>query len=212
MKAIKITYYYDALCGWCHGFTPVFNQIYNEYQSEITFDVVSGGLFVGDRVGPINKIVPYVKAGAYKTVASVTGVEFGPAFINKALGEGKMTLNSLYPAIALCIVKAHYPEHTVAFASLLHQAFYIHGMDSEDVAGYTSYATTLCIPPGEFEDKMKDPIYKEKALADFSATREQGIAGYPVLIVDVGGEKGMLTNGYASYEALKRKIDTGLEG
>jgi putative protein-disulfide isomerase len=210
MKELKITYYYDALCGWCYGFSPTFNKIYAEYQAEINFDVVSGGLFLGERVGPINKIVPYVKAGAYKTVESVTGVKFGQDFVKKALGEGKMTLNSLYPAIALCIIKADYPAHTVAFASLLHQAFYVDGMDSEYIEGYAAYAAKLGIESAEFNEKMKDSLYEEKAIAEFNHISKEGITGYPILTVEMGEEKAMLSNGYASYGSLKEKIDTVL--
>lgn len=207
MEEIKITYYYDALCGWCYGFSPVFNQIYTEYQSEIAFDVVSGGLFLGNRVGPINEVAPYIKAGAYKTVETTTGVKFGKDFIKKGLEQGKMTLNSLYPAIALCIVKTDYPKHTVAFAGLLHQAFYINGMDPEKMDGYASYAASLGIETAEFNEKMKDPVYEQKALVEFTLAGQQGLGGYPALVLEVDGRKEVLSSGYVSYEVLKGKVD-----
>ena len=210
MEPIKITYYYDALCGWCFGFSPVFNQIYTEYQSKIDFDVVSGGLFMGDRVGGINEIAPYIKAGAYKTVESTTGVQFGKDFIEKGLEQGKMRLNSLYPAIALCIVKETHPTQTVAFAGLLHRAFYVDGMDSEYIDGYASYAATLGLARDEFNKKMKDPVYQKKALAEFNHANQQGVGGYPALVLEVEGKKAILSNGYVSYEVLKEKIDAVL--
>jgi putative protein-disulfide isomerase len=207
MKDIKITYYYDALCGWCYGFSPVFNQIYAEYQSKITFDVVSGGLFLGNRVGPINEVAPYIKAGAYKTVESTTGVKFGKGFIENGLEQGKMMLNSLYPAIALCIVKADYPEHTVAFAGLLHQAFYVDGMDPVKVDGYAAYAASLGIDTAEFNEKMKNPVYEQHALAEFSFAGQQGLGGYPALVLEVDGKREVLSSGYVSYAVLKGKVD-----
>jgi len=210
MENIKITYYYDALCGWCYGFSPVFNKVYNDYKSEIDFDVVSGGLFLDERVGPINQIAPYIKAGAYKTVESTTGIKFGKDFIKKGLEQGNMTLNSLYPAIALCIVKADYPRQTVAFAGLLHKAFYVDGMDSEDLAGYANYAASLGIASKEFNEKMKNPIYQQKALKEFNHAGQQGIGGYPALVLEANGKKKILSSGYASYEVLQQKIDVVL--
>lgn len=207
MKDIKITYYYDALCGWCYGFSPVFNQIYTEYQSEIAFDVVSGGLFLGDRVGEINTVAPYIKAGAYKTVETTTGVKFGAGFLKKGLEEGNMTLNSLYAAIALCIVKADYPAHTVAFAGLLHQAFYVDGMNPVDIEGYTSYAAKLGIPSADLNAKMKASAYQEMALKEFQLASQQGIGGYPALVLEVDGKREVLSSGYVAYGVLKGKVD-----
>lgn len=207
MEDIKITYYYDALCGWCYGFSPVFNQIHAEYKGGIAFDVVSGGLFLGDRVGLINEVAPYIKAGAYKTVESSTGVQFGEGFLKKGLEEGNMMLNSLYPAIALCIVKADYPQHKVAFAGLLHQAFYVDGMNPVDVAIYTSYAAQLGIPSAAFNAKMKDSVYEEMALKEFQFASQQGIGGYPALVLEMDGKKEILSSGYVSYGVLKEKVD-----
>jgi putative protein-disulfide isomerase len=207
MKDIKITYYYDALCGWCYGFSPVFNQIYAEYKGEIVFDVVSGGLFLGDRVGLINDVAPYIKEGAYKVVESTAGVEFGKDFIEKGLEQGNMTLNSLYAGIALCIVKADYPQHTVAFAGLLHQAFYVDGMNPVDVAIYASYAAKLGIPSADFNAKMKASAYQEMALAEFKLAGQQGIGGYPALVLEVDGKREVLSSGYVSYAVLKGKVD-----
>lgn len=210
MKDIKITYYYDALCGWCYGFSPVFKQIHETYDAQINFEVVSGGLFLGERVGPINEIAPYIKQGAYKTVESRTGVKFGADFIEKALNQGNMVMNSLYPAIALCIVKEEYPNQSIAFASLLHQAFYVDGMDSENVEGYASYVIKLGLSIKDFNKKMNDPIYKQKALEEFNRSNQQGIGGFPALIIEANGNRQILSNGYVDYEVLKQKIEVVL--
>lgn len=210
MNDIKITYYYDALCGWCYGFSPVFEQIHATYNSKIEFEVVSGGLFLGERIGPINEIAPYIKQGAYKTVESRTGVKFGADFIEKALNQGKMSMNSLYPTIALCIVKEEYPNQHIAFASLLHQAFYVDGMDSENIEGYEAYVKTLGISIADFNKKMKAPNYKQKALSEFNRSNQQGIGGFPALVIEKDGKQQILSNGYVDYEILKQKIDAVL--
>ena len=76
----KLIYVYDALCGWCFGFSPVMSTFAKKYQSEIEVQVVSGGMIRGDRIGPIGEVAPYIKE-AYKTVEDSTGITFGKAFL-----------------------------------------------------------------------------------------------------------------------------------
>ena len=77
---VKLIYYFDALCGWCYGFSPVVSKLQETYKNKIDFEVISGGLFLGNRVGTVNDVAPYIKAGAYKSVESRTGVKFGKSF------------------------------------------------------------------------------------------------------------------------------------
>ncbi len=52
-KKVKLIYVYDALCGWCYGFSPVMMQLHSKYKDSIDFQVVSGGMITGNRIGPI---------------------------------------------------------------------------------------------------------------------------------------------------------------
>ncbi len=207
MKNIKITYYYDALCGWCFGFSPVFKEIHKTYHAKIDFEVISGGLFLGDRVGPINEVAPYIKAGAYKTVESTTGVIFGKGFVERGLEQGNMIMNSLYPAMALCVVKSDYPQQVIPFVGLLHQAFYVDGKNPEDIEMYGDYAAQLGINKAVFNEKMQLEVFQKQALEEFSLSSQQNIGGFPALVLEVGGKKTILSSGYTSYEVLERKME-----
>ena len=117
---IKVLYFYDALCGWCYGFSLVIKEVKTAYDDKFDFEIISGGLRLGDAVGPIGEVAPYIKAGAYKTVEQTCGVKFGDDFVNGPLQEGTMILNSLQPAIALAIVKKLKPKKAFEFSSILH--------------------------------------------------------------------------------------------
>ncbi|MFW5658939.1 MAG: hypothetical protein ACOCZ8_03040, partial [Bacteroidota bacterium] len=40
---MKVIYVYDALCGWCYGFSPNIQQLHDEFGDRVDFEVVSGG-------------------------------------------------------------------------------------------------------------------------------------------------------------------------
>ena len=55
-------YVYDALCGWCYGFSPVMQNVAAKYDDRLNFEVISGGMVTGPRVGPIGQVAPYIKS------------------------------------------------------------------------------------------------------------------------------------------------------
>ncbi len=210
MKKLKVVYYADVLCGWCYGFSPVISKIYQEYSDQIDFDVVSGGLFLGNRAGLINEVAPHIKAGAYKKVEALTGVKFGDAFLNEALEKGTMILNSLPHAIAICIIKERFPEKAIEFTSLLHKAVYYNGMDSENLPAYEKYAAQIGFDSDEFSSKMLDPVYTDKALKGFERFGQQEVNVFPSLMLETGDENILLSSGSISYEDLKDLLDKHL--
>ena len=95
---IKLIYVYDALCGWCYGFSSVINQFAEKYENDLIFEVISGGMVTGGRIGPIGEVVGYI-SWAYKDVENATGIKFGNNFLNKTLKDGKAIFTSIPPAI-----------------------------------------------------------------------------------------------------------------
>jgi len=206
MKKPKITYYYDALCGWCYGFSPVVEHIHDKYKDFISFNIVNGGLFVGDRVGLVNDVAPYIKQGAYKTVEAKTGVKFGDEFINQALGNNSMLLDSLPPSIALCIVKKSRPDLVMDYASALLNAFYHDGMSADELEKYELIAKGLGMKTNDFLAKMKQDIYIKAAWEEFAFCISNHIGGYPCLTLQTEQETITLSSGYSSFETIDAAI------
>jgi len=132
MSDDKLIYYTDGLCGWCFGFSPVMTNISEYFNAQLSIDVISGGLFLGERTGKVNQIAPYIKQGAYKQVERTTGVKFGHGFLDDINGDERISLNSMPMAQALCIVKEQYPDKVLPFLKQLLDAVYIDGMNSDD--------------------------------------------------------------------------------
>ena len=202
-----LIYYFDALCGWCYGFSPVITKIQANYQNHLAIEVVSGGLFLGDRIGLINEIAPYIKAGAYKTVEAHTGVTFGDAFLEELTGEGKIVLNSFLTAIALEIVKEQFPEQQVAFASLLLHGVYHDGISPIDLNALANRAVNIGMDKGEFLHKMEDSRYVILAQQGFEKFKSSGYSGMPTLALEEGNHTMKLATGYRNYEELSATLN-----
>ncbi len=208
---IKLTYYYDALCGWCYGFSPVMSKLQDEFGHKLNIEVISGGLFLGNRAGLVNEVAPHIKAGAYKSVEDKTGVKFGESFLIDVFGEGKMILSSLPPSIALCIVREKYPEKQLEFAEMLLRAVYFDGINPTIIDDYKNYVTKIGFDLEEFNTKMKDDKYKKMAEEEFSVFRSSQFSGMPALVLEKENQQILLTKGYTNFDELRIIIEQFLE-
>lgn len=209
-EKVTITYYYDALCGWCYGFTDVFKKFQSHHQNSIEFKIVSGGLFLDKRIGNINTVAPYIKEGAYKSVEQVSGIYFGELFLEKLFGIG-IEMNSLPPAIAMCVVKENKPEQAIYFAELLLKAVYRDGINSTNFKEYSPYVEQIGFNITDFNHLVTLEHYKNAALNDFAMFSQHKISGMPTLVVDNGIEKKTINNGYASFDDLDQRLSLFLK-
>lgn len=211
-KKAQLTYHFDALCGWCYGFSSAINQLHEKYQDTVDFNVISGGLFSGDRAGRINDVAPHIKAGAYKRVEDQTGIKFGKPFLDDVFGDGKMTLDSLWPAIAFYIVKERFPEQTMAFAKILTDAVHADGIDPINLDAYAQLAAQVGFTGSEaFNRKMKNEKYKELALQGFQFHASSDVRYFPSVTVETKNGKSLLAEGSATFEELDKRLSQFLE-
>ena len=211
MKAMKIegptiVYIYDALCGWCYGFSPVMQQLQHTYADRFDFRVISGGMITGERIGPIGEVAPYIK-WAYKEVEEKCGVKFGEGFLRGVLEEGSTVFTSIPPAIAMAVFESYQPRQTVAFASALQRAIYYDGIDPNAFSAYGPHAAEFGIDADEFVAKMGAPGFLEAAQRDFQTAAQIGVSGFPTLFLYDGRQWHLLARGYAPYMGIRRRVD-----
>ncbi len=203
---LKLIYVYDALCGWCYGFSPVMQKLAEEYGDRLDITVLSGGMIIGERAGPIGEVAGYIKE-AYKTVEERTGVKFGQAFLEGTLAEGTTVIHSLQPAIALCAVKELARDRSLEFAGLLHKAIYRDGIAPTVVENYVPYAEQIGLDKKTFLDAMLSKRYLEQAEREFDVVTKLGIRGFPTLLLETEERLYRLLSGYVPYEELKKVIE-----
>ncbi len=207
----KLYYAFDPLCGWCFGFSPEFEKLYEEYGDELEFEVISGGMVTGDRVGPIGETAPYIKE-AYKTVEQSSGVEFGRAFLDHLFHDGSHVFSSIEPSIALAVVKELKPGEQVRFASYLHRAVYVDGLPPVEFESYVSYAEKIGIDRETFLEYCGKDEMRERAEADFQRSSDLGVDGFPTILYSDGGELQIISRGYTSAREVSRRLNAVRRG
>lgn len=202
MEKPAIYYIYDALCGWCYGFSPVINKFYEEHKNDFNFQVLSGGLVTGNKIGPIGVVAPYIKEG-YKQVEKRTGIEFGEAFLEDILEPGEALFSSIPPARAMALFRNQLPDKQIEFASRLQKAFYYDALPPADWNTYGKCAADFGLNADEFAEKMQHPKIEEVVYEEFRVVSHWGIQGFPAVVLQKENQAYLLTNGYTDYENLE---------
>jgi putative protein-disulfide isomerase len=202
MAKMKVIYVYDALCGWCYGFSPVIEEFARTHANELDIEVVSGGMVTGERIGPIGEVAAYI-SWAYKDVEKATGVTFGKHFLEGILRDGKAVFTSIPPAIALSVFKSLKPEQSLAFAARLQKAVYYDGIEPEKLAAYGTLAKEFGIDADDFIAKMQQEDYANAAEEDFSKSAALQVSGFPTIFLEHKGKLVLFGRGYTSIQNLE---------
>jgi len=200
----EFIYVYDALCGWCYGFSPVIERMYNENREQMMFSVISGGLVTGERVAPVRGMAGYIRK-AIPHLEQMTGVKIGEAY-KKVLDEGDRISDSVPPAIALAVFREEHPQSVVPFIIAVQKANFVYGEDLNDPETYGKIAASFGSDEAQFVEKIKDPAYIQRADDDFRQAAAFGITGFPAVIYRKDDKYFLLSRGYCEYEVLNGRL------
>jgi putative protein-disulfide isomerase len=207
-----IIYCYDAYCGWCYGFSPVMKEIELQYREQLQFEVLSGGMIIGEEKHHIGLIANYVSR-TYKNVEELTGISFGKDYLWHVFNPDKSDwhLDSEIPAIALCVFKEYYPERQVEFAADLQFGLHCEGRDLTDDEAYRHLLEKYNIPPTEFYEKLRSENFKESAYYEFALCKQLQVTGFPAVMLQVTESKFyLLSRGYTDLATMKSRLDNVL--
>lgn len=205
MEKAKLLYFYDPLCGWCFGFSPVIKKLEKEFQSQIDFEAISGGMVLGDRVKPLSEMKDYLKE-AMPRLEEMTGVKFGKPYL-EILEEGSLMLNSELPCIAMTVYKSMTNKSSVEFASALQSTLYEKGINLNEIENYKELVESFDLPWEVFKSKLEDPAYKEKTYQEFQIGQQMGIGGFPSVVLSIGKQGYLIARGYRPESEMKAVIE-----
>jgi putative protein-disulfide isomerase len=195
---VKLVYVFDAYCGWSHAFSGTLQEVIARHP-DLPVEVVSGGLFTGQRRVPIREF-GFIK-GANVQVTAQTGARFGDAF-NAVLDEGSFVMDSEAAARGLIALRQAAPEKAAELAIAMQKAFFHDGLSLSDAKTYRKIAAEFGLDSdavvGAFKTAVPD--------ADFQQAARFGVSGYPTLIAVRGNDAYALARGHANIEQIEQRL------
>lgn len=180
-------------------------KLYDNFHQSIDFEILSGGMIVGNTAGPISYSAPYIKE-IYKRVEEFTGIKFGDDFIKNILDPGKAIFSSEKPAIALCIIKEIKPDITFKFSFELQSLIYYKGFEPDNFATYEYLAKMFSLDEKLFLKGMKSSSFIVAARNEFKRVQSLGVRGFPYVFLEHQGNRYLISNGYTKFENIQKSL------
>lgn len=190
---MKLVYAFDAYCGWSYGFAPTLAEFVRRHPG-LDVDVVSGGLFTGERRVPIREF-GYVQ-GANAKISELTGATFGPDYARLIEG-GSFVMDSEAAARGMVALRQTAPDRAVELAAAIQQAFYVDGLSLSDPATYRWVAEVVGLDPDAVLGRFAAPGSAAAAKGDFARAARLGVDSFPTL----------LAVGHATVDQVDRRLD-----
>lgn len=207
-ESLKVTYIFDAYCGWCWGLSGALGQYAQEEGDNVQIEVLSGGLFSGDRAAALGDFSHIPEAN--QRISQLTGAEFGEPY-QAELEKGTLFIDSDDASRGLVALKRVAPGRDVELAHALQSAFYLEGLSLSEDATYSYIAQELGLNSEEVLQALKDPETAELAAKERAYTKELGVNSYPTLLVHT--QQGLVKVGspVRTSEQLKEDIAQAVE-
>ena len=206
MEKPTIYYIYDALCGWCYGFSPVITEFFEKHRDHYNFQVLSGGMVIGEKEGQIGVVAGYIK-DAYKQVEEMTGIKFGDEFLNGTLEEGTAYFSSVPAALAMALFRTQKPEEAIYFAKRIQKAIYFDGLPPAELSTYGECVKDFKLDPELFQQKMSEKTVQDLVQQEFGVVARWGIKGFPSVVYKDGDHAYMIARGYSPLPVLEETFE-----
>ena len=212
MNKPVLIYCYDAYCGWCYGFSKVISKIAEEFNEQLSYEVLSGGMILPEKPVHIKVSAGFI-AKAYPSVEELTGVKFGSDYLWHIFNseDSDWYPNSEKPAIAMCVFKEYYPDRVIEFAEDLQYSLHFEGRDLTDDEAYRHLLEKYSINPESFYEKLSSEAYSDMAHYEFSLVQQLKVEGYPTVFIQINDSKfHMIARGYTNEADLRERINAVL--
>ncbi|MGR3807258.1 putative protein-disulfide isomerase [Pasteurella testudinis DSM 23072] len=206
MAAVKLTYLFDPLCGWCYGASPAVSEIAKH--KEIELQLLPTGLFSGGERSMNAEFSQYAWSNDQR-IQTLTGQLFSDIYYQNVLQAFGTPFNSFAMVQALTAVQ---PEQRLTALSAMQQARYVAGRNVTDLAVLAEILRENGF--GDAAEKLFSENNKQSAV-EWIQTGQQlaaklGIQGVPALLLHTeNGEVKVLPNGwlYQDIDKLAEKIN-----
>jgi putative protein-disulfide isomerase len=200
----RLIYVMDPMCSWCWGFAPVVEAV-RARAPELPWHYVAGGLRPGGRAGLDDRACEAL-AEHWSAAAGASGQCFGqPQDLPDTF------IFDTEPACRAMLVARYLdPNRVGVLVEGIQRAFYLSTRDVSKVSLLIELAEEAGYDRTSFAEAYDAETSRAAVAADFSWTRDLGIAGFPTLLAQRDGLLALLANGFQTPEVVLPLVDRWL--
>lgn len=206
-KAVRVTYVFDVMCGWCHVSRPRVDELFQELAKypQVECTTLHRRLFTGPHVMMITPgFLAEVRRVGWTVGPKMTGQHFGEELVTLISRPG-FSYNSHWSSLACAAVEQVVPDRAFEFSRALQRAFFERGVDVTTPQGCSRVVEESGLPLTKIANEMLSEETLNRAQAAAAAGHAlQGrvdARGVPALVAEYG-DRAVLLPHYEPQQAL----------
>ena len=198
----RIIFVTDPLCSWCWAMLPEFLAVRAQLSAWADFDLLMGGLQVGNRRPPAAADVEMLQE-LWRKVAESTGAKF--------LGQMPADPDFIYHSEIACraveAMRTFQKRPPWEFFERLQEAFYLQARNVNSVDELGTLAEPFGIRPADLGSMLQSNEVIENTRIAFESAKKLGAFALPVVLLDTGAGPKLVSGGYVTAEFLVPDLD-----
>lgn len=198
---VRVHYFFDPMCGWCYGASPLIEVLANHPEFEIIYH--PGGM-IPKRA--IDSSFRQHIVQSDEQITAMTKVPFGKAYKARVLASDEFVIDSYGPTRAFFVgqemgIEAH------KMLAALQIAHYQDGKHLEQLDVLANLAVSLGLDKTTWEEKMaqSESNMLKQVKQSHQLMAKMQVSGYPTLIVEKDGKLQRLAHSYYYGKTLEWK-------
>lgn len=201
----QLLYFGDPMCSWCYGFAPEISKAKEELGDQVELKMVMGGLRPYN-TETMEKLGSFLKKH-WHHVAEASG----QAFNYDLLEDYSFVYDTEPPCRAVVTMEQIQPHKTFDFYKAIQSAFYAENQNTNLTATYLPLVSQLGISPEDFKQAYESEEMKKAVRGHFMYSADLGIRGFPTVVLKIGEQLKLISNGYTKATNLVQKCKAHLE-
>jgi putative protein-disulfide isomerase len=205
-EPVKVHYFYDPMCGWCFGATPLIEALAESDKVEIRFH--PGGMIQRQTI-PRQFKDHILKSD--QSIATVTGALFGEAYVNRLNGTDDLVFDSYLPTRAI-LVAEEMGAGPLTMLKAIQAAHFQQGKHVEQPETLAEIATSIGLDKISWSENMKHA--ESRAVEAIQQSQklmgQYQVQGFPTLIAETSNGLQRLehTSYYKNVPGWKNLLST----
>ncbi len=194
------------MCSWCWGIAPHLDKLKSQFDGQLQFSLVLGGLRPGGRE-PWDQSMKDFLRDHWDHVHQASGQPFN----YDLLDLNQFTYDTEPPSRAVRVVRDLAGDLEFEFFKLVQKGFYQDNQDPGEDDFYQSPCHHLDISFAHFLIRFQSEEYRDLVQEDFLYSHRMGITGFPAVVLINETGTYAVTLSYADFETMKLRVDQILQ-
>ncbi len=204
MGSARLYYFHDPMCSWCWGYRPAWDRLRQQLPAHVSVVNILGGL-APDTDVPMPEELQQQIQSHWRSIEQQLGAVF-----NFDFWDQNQPRRATYPACR-AVLAASQQGCEEQMIDAIQRAYYLRALNPSDDGvllrlAFELYSQELDIDLDQFSRDLVSADTQCELDRQVALGRQWGVNGFPVLVLEVDGQRHSLKRHYKNSDASLQEI------